>query len=146
MMGELNASQIDEVLRSEVVGRIGCIAQGWPYIVPVTYVYDGEHVYAHSSEGMKLRAMRADPLVCFQVDQIRSMHDWRSVLVRGHFEELRTEDAHRALNLLAARFARPKKEGANGDSRDWAPHESEALMPILYRIRIVDRTGRFQKT
>jgi nitroimidazol reductase NimA-like FMN-containing flavoprotein (pyridoxamine 5'-phosphate oxidase superfamily) len=145
MMGELNAKQIDEVLRSEFIGRIGCVLQGWPYIVPVTYVYDGENVYAHSGEGMKLRAMRANPLVCFQVDQIRSMRNWRSVLLRGHFEELRTDDANRAMNLLATRFAESKKNVTNGDFRDWANLEAGALMPILYRIRIDDRTGRFQQ-
>jgi nitroimidazol reductase NimA-like FMN-containing flavoprotein (pyridoxamine 5'-phosphate oxidase superfamily) len=41
MIGELSSTGIDEVLRSEILGRIGCMANGWPYIVPVTYMYSG---------------------------------------------------------------------------------------------------------
>jgi hypothetical protein len=51
MIGELSATGIDEVLRSEMLGRIGCIANDWPYVVPVTYVCSGDSVYAHSPEG-----------------------------------------------------------------------------------------------
>ena len=41
MLGELNRSQIDEILESQAVGRIGCHAGGKTYVVPVTYVYEG---------------------------------------------------------------------------------------------------------
>jgi hypothetical protein len=37
--------------------------------VPITYVFDGEAVYAHSADGLKIRMMRANPHVCFEVDQ-----------------------------------------------------------------------------
>src|SRR6516165_8394548 len=66
MMGNLKADEIEDVLRSEVIGRIACVADGWPYIVPVTYVYDGgEYVFSHSAEGEKVAAMRKNPQVCF---------------------------------------------------------------------------------
>lgn len=45
MLGELNRAQIDQVLRGELVGRVGCHAGGQTYVVPITYVYDGEYVY-----------------------------------------------------------------------------------------------------
>jgi uncharacterized protein len=48
MLGELNAEQINAVLLGEVVGRIGCYGEGRTYFVPVTYVFDGEAVYAHT--------------------------------------------------------------------------------------------------
>jgi nitroimidazol reductase NimA-like FMN-containing flavoprotein (pyridoxamine 5'-phosphate oxidase superfamily) len=72
MYGELSTDEIDEILRSEILARIACVANGWPYIVPVTYVYDGASVYIHSAEGLKLRAMREEPRVCIEVEQIRS--------------------------------------------------------------------------
>lgn len=55
MLGELNKGQIEQVLLSELIGRIGCYADGQTYVVPITYVYDGESIYGHSVDGMKLR-------------------------------------------------------------------------------------------
>jgi hypothetical protein len=51
MLGKLNAEQMDHVLRSQVVGRIGCYADDTVYVVPITYLYDGQHIYGHTREG-----------------------------------------------------------------------------------------------
>ncbi len=61
MLGELTGEEIDGLLRSEAVGRIGCYGFGRSYVVPVTYAYDGIAVYCHSREGLKLRMIRATP-------------------------------------------------------------------------------------
>ena len=88
MLGELTPEQINAVLFNEVVGRIGCYLEGRTYIVPITYVFDGEAVYGHSAEGLKIRMMRTNPNVCFQVDQRENLANWRSVIAWGVFEEL----------------------------------------------------------
>ena len=41
MLGHLNQEPIEQVLRSEVIGRLGCHASGRTYVVRVTYAYDG---------------------------------------------------------------------------------------------------------
>jgi nitroimidazol reductase NimA-like FMN-containing flavoprotein (pyridoxamine 5'-phosphate oxidase superfamily) len=83
MLGELNERQIEHVLRSEVIGRIGCIAEGRPYVVPITYVYDGTCVYGHSVDGVKMRAMRSEPSVCFEVEHVDNLANWQSVIAWG---------------------------------------------------------------
>ena len=100
MLGELNAEEIEEVLHSEVIGRIGCVSDGWPYVVPVSYAYDGESIYAHSAEGLKISAMRDSPRVCFEVERIESMKKWRTVIARGQFEPVWRDDEERAMDLL----------------------------------------------
>ena len=57
MLGELSPEEIEEVLRSEITGRIGCHADGRTYVVPITYGYQRSYVYCHSPEGLKLRMM-----------------------------------------------------------------------------------------
>ena len=48
MIGELNEEQIEQMLRGETVGRIGCHSSEQIYVVPVTYAYDGqEHLWAY---------------------------------------------------------------------------------------------------
>ncbi len=59
MLGTLNSEQIEQILRSEVIGRIGCHANGQTYVVPITYAYDGERVICHTSQRMKIQMMRS---------------------------------------------------------------------------------------
>ena len=92
MLGELTANQIEAVLHREVIGRIGCHADDITYIVPTTYAYDGEFVYGHTKEGMKIDIMRKNPKVCFEVDTLENMSNWRSIIAWGIFEELNTKE------------------------------------------------------
>jgi nitroimidazol reductase NimA-like FMN-containing flavoprotein (pyridoxamine 5'-phosphate oxidase superfamily) len=104
MIGELTPGQIDHMLHLEVVGRIGCHASGRTYVVPITYVYDGKAIYAYSFEGLKLRMMRENPDVCFEVDRFNTLARWESVVIQGRFEELAGEEAFSGRALLADRF------------------------------------------
>lgn len=148
MLGELDRDQIESVLRSEVVGRIGCHDAGRAYVVPVTYVYDGDAIYGHSTEGQKLHMMRANPYVCFEVDQIDDLANWRSVIAWGTFEELVGDDAHRALRLLVDRLmplmpsatAHPGTDAHNAHADD-----TTGATPVLYRIALNEKTGRFEQ-
>jgi nitroimidazol reductase NimA-like FMN-containing flavoprotein (pyridoxamine 5'-phosphate oxidase superfamily) len=38
MFGKLNHDQIEEVLKNQFIGRIGCHADGITYVIPVSYV------------------------------------------------------------------------------------------------------------
>ena len=42
MLGKLNEKQVEELLKSQLIGRIGCHANGVTYVVPVNYFYDGD--------------------------------------------------------------------------------------------------------
>jgi len=116
MISELTREQIESVFRGEVTGRIGCHAEGRTYIVPISYAYDGECVYAHSASGLKIRAMRANPTVCFEVEQIDDLANWRCVIAWGTYEELVDSEADRAERRLAERLAPfDQRERAAGD-------------------------------
>ena len=96
-MLELTAAEIDELLREQVVGRIGCHADGLTYVVPVIYAYDGECVHVASIEGQKVRLMRANPRVCFEVDEYTAPGRWRSAIAQGTYEEGDQEQTARSL-------------------------------------------------
>ena len=147
MMGALDDDRIDEVLREELVGRIAYVADGWPHIVPVTYVYDGtQHLFVHSAEGHKIAAMRKNPQVAFEVEQIREMASWRTVTMRGLYEELSRDAEERAMDLLAGKFLWAPG-GTPPRERHEEIHRREGIVrPVLFRIRIIERIGRFQQT
>jgi len=147
MLGELTREEIEQVLLREMVGRIGCHAEGRTYVVPITYAYDGDGVYAHSADGLKVRTMRANPKVCFEVDQIENLARWRSVIAWGTYEELGSAEEDRAAALLRSRLTSmspsetarihaplPESQATNGRSR-----------AIFYRIRLEEKTGRFER-
>jgi nitroimidazol reductase NimA-like FMN-containing flavoprotein (pyridoxamine 5'-phosphate oxidase superfamily) len=148
MLGELTPEQINGVLFGEVVGRIGCHSDGRTYVVPITFVFDGEAVIGHSADGLKIRMMRANPDVCFQVDQRENLANWRSVVAWGRYEELHGKEAHDALQLLVARLM----PLVTSETLKWHDDASSAGTPvahtpktIIYRIRLTERTGRFEK-
>src|ERR687893_1491780 len=90
---ELPSEDIEELLRTAIVGRIACcghgmVGDGRPYLVPLAYGYDGNAVYAHSGPGRKLDLMRAEPRVTFEVDEAQAPDRWRSVIAEGAFEEI----------------------------------------------------------
>src|SRR3970040_1262167 len=104
-MIELTREEIDELLSEQVVGRVGCHVNGLTYVVPLIYAYDGDAVYVASIEGQKVEMMRANPIVCSEVDSY-GPEGWRSAIVQGVFEELSETDKPRALELLRERFTR----------------------------------------
>lgn len=142
MLGELSAGEIEQVIREGLIGRIGCHAYGKTYVVPVTYAYDGGFVYAHSAEGMKVHMMRANPHVCFEVDAMDNLANWESVVAWGTYEELHVpEEREKALAILLEHIV-PRIDGPPGVSA----HPGNSIEPaVLYRIRLEQKTGRFER-
>lgn len=135
-MGRIYAlpdDQIEELLRTAIVGRIACCdhgGDGRPYLVPLAYGYDGEALYAHSSNGRKIRLMRANPLVTIEVDQATAPDRWRSVIAEGVYEEIvDPPERDRALRVV---YPPPKRLPA-------FPEET-----IVFRIRLTAKSGRYE--
>ena len=102
-MGELNEIQINNILSSQVIGRLACSDGNYPYIIPLTYTFDGSFIYGQVLEGKKLDIMRKNPNVCFQVDSILDIYNWQSVILYGRFEEQLGEDLSTARDILFSR-------------------------------------------
>ena len=87
------------------IGRLGCVDNGEPYVVPINYVFEDGNIYSHSLPGRKIDALRAHPRACLQVDEIENDFNWRSVIAYGDFEEIRMPSERRSiLGKLLARF------------------------------------------
>ena len=144
MIAELTNDEIEEVLKRNVLGRIGCWADNKIYIVPVNYVYDGKHLLAHSKEGLKIFMMRKTPDVCFEVDEMQNFTNWRSVILWGVYQELTDERSRYA----AMKFFTEKMMQAKISSTAKAPHhahEYASSKTVIYRIVITEKSGRFEK-
>jgi nitroimidazol reductase NimA-like FMN-containing flavoprotein (pyridoxamine 5'-phosphate oxidase superfamily) len=95
----LDRSECLELLRGDVVGRVGIVVHGAPLVLPVNYAMDGEAVVFRTGEGSKLSAAGRAP-ACFELDGFdRDTHAGWSVLVSGRLEEV-TEHQHAELVRL----------------------------------------------
>jgi nitroimidazol reductase NimA-like FMN-containing flavoprotein (pyridoxamine 5'-phosphate oxidase superfamily) len=148
MTGTLTEDQIRHLLYSQLIGRIGCCADGQIYVVPVTYAYHDNYIYAHSREGQKVQLMRQNRAVCFQVDAIENMCNWRSVIVWGEYEELASEPERDAgMKILRERLT-PFATGETVRPHS-LQHPPEIIekerKAVVYRIKIQKTSGRFEK-
>jgi uncharacterized protein len=148
MLGELNEVQINNVLFSQMLGRLACTDGKQPYITPVTYTYDGVYIYGQTNEGTKLNILRKNSNVCFEVDMVMNMANWQSVIVYGKFEELKGKEAEKARDILTNRIY-PMLTSSTihtfGHEVTSTIDDSSRVKFVMYRIKITKITGRFEK-
>ena len=148
MFGKLDDAQIEKLLNTQFVGRIGCHADGITYVFPVSYAYDGICCYVHSYNGMKMDIMRKNPKVCFQVDETKDLANWQSVICWGEFEELTLENERKAAwQKLNERKLPVLTSETMHITAEWPfpPGKDESSKGLFFRIKFTEKTGRFEK-
>jgi uncharacterized protein len=147
MIEVMAIAEVEDFLKHQLVGRIGCHADGITYVVPITYAYSEDYIYSHSEEGMKMYLMRKNPHLCFQVDNFQNLDNWKSVIAWGVFEELTNETERRdCIQHLRNRILPMRTSQLMQYSEDWPFSESEGLPGIFYRIKLIEKTGRFERS
>ncbi len=148
MYGELKSSEIDALMERNRYGRIGFSLDGEIYILPINYAFAGGVVYGQATEGShfagiatngtKVRGMRQNEAVAFEVDEIENPTHWRSVLLHGRFVELRNREEKREA------FARIVAQAGGGERSEvtWAMDLDHL---VLFKIEAIRRTGRFEQ-
>ncbi|SFM71001.1 hypothetical protein SAMN05428949_0516 [Chitinophaga sp. YR627] len=151
MLGILSHKEMQDLLLNNVTGRIGCRDGDRVYIVPVSYAYNDKYIIAHSSEGLKIRMMRKKPEVCFEVDEIQDLGNWKSVICFGRYEEIHNEkEKYYATKFLVSRLVHLRVSETAHLSHVSEEGEEESLLPphirpVVYRIRLQHMTGRYEK-
>jgi len=170
MIREMSPKECLRVLAEARLARLACAHENQPYVVPVYLAYrepsSGEAcLYGFTTLGQKVVWMRANPLVCVEVDEVATYDQWISVIAIGRYEELPATPMSDS-----ARGRPPAQSGSHLNETDeqvceneawqvlkahpmwqepgstaWAArthHDSaEPLIPIYYKIRIDSVTG-----
>ncbi len=128
----LSPEETAAVLRRGTSGVLALSGDdGYPYAVPISYVYDGEKIYFHCAKsGHKLDAIRRSDKASFCViDQDQIVPEeyttyFRSVVVFGRIHILEDDAGKRvAIEKLAVKYT---PDGTEEDreaaiQRDWTP-------------------------
>lgn len=136
VIGILSTTEIEALLKRNRIGRLAMSIGSQPYVLPVSYRYDGTAVYGFSGPGRKIEIIRQQPNVALLVDEIQSPASWKSVLLEGVIEELcEADDRRQAVSQLSSNGTAILPRGMSVDS---------GLM--LYRIRPTLKSGRFESS
>lgn len=103
---QLTAEECEQILKNAYRGYLSVQGEGgYPYTIPVNFVYTDGHLYFHSAaSGHKMDAIRRCPKACFTVidEPVREENDWwfhvRSVICFGQIGVL--EDAEMRIERL----------------------------------------------
>jgi nitroimidazol reductase NimA-like FMN-containing flavoprotein (pyridoxamine 5'-phosphate oxidase superfamily) len=147
MLGELTETQILNVLSSQALGRLACTDGLKPYIVPLTYHYDGKYIYSQTKEGTKLDILRKNANVCFETDVMTDMANWKCVLVFGKFEELDETESQNAREILFdSLYSLMTSSTLHAHEHEVAvvTDDSNRIKPVMFRIAIEKMTGRYE--
>lgn len=148
MFGELNNAEIKSILSNNIIGRIGCFDGHQSYIFPISYAYHDNSIYCHSREGHKMNIMRKNKSVCFQVDEVSNMANWRSVMGWGVFEEITHPEKRReAIRFLAERVLPVMSSETTHIFPHWPfpPTDLNEIKGLIFKITLEQCTGRFER-
>ncbi|HME13277.1 MAG TPA: pyridoxamine 5'-phosphate oxidase family protein [Candidatus Acidoferrum sp.] len=130
------------ILMRDLIGRLACSREDQPYVVPIYFAYEPDHLYGFTTEGQKIEWMRANPRVCVEVDDIANRFQWESVIITGRFRELpdgpqHAEERAQARKLLEHRSLWWETAFAARQLKS----ETELIPPVFYCIEIESMTG-----
>ncbi|MEE4362838.1 MAG: pyridoxamine 5'-phosphate oxidase family protein [Desulfotignum sp.] len=137
-------ADIEQILQQGQVCRLGFVDSNVPYIVPMNYGYKDQALYFHSATaGRKIDLIRANPLVCFEVDELVKMNkaanacDWgvsfKSVIGTGMARILETPAEKKAgLDIIMAHYS--------GRSFDY-PDKMFAKTAVI-KVTVEEMTGK----
>ena len=64
---------MDDIIRGSNVCRIALAKDNIPYIVPVSFGYDGESIYIHTAkEGKKINIIKNNNNLCFEFERMQA--------------------------------------------------------------------------
>jgi uncharacterized protein len=137
---ELTREECDELLARNNVGRIAFSYHDHVDIEPIHFVYDDGWIYGRTADGTKLRTLAHNRWLAFEADEVSSLFDWKSVVIKGALYLLEAGGAKGDAYEHALEILRTLSPHLLGEG-DPAPHRT-----VVFRIHADQVTGRLAST
>jgi nitroimidazol reductase NimA-like FMN-containing flavoprotein (pyridoxamine 5'-phosphate oxidase superfamily) len=137
---ELSRDEAVDLLARNRFGRLAFSFHDRVDIEPISYVLADDWLYARTSPGTKLTVVQHHPWVAFEVDEIHSRVEWRSVVVHGTIyfmdpdREADRRDYDAAVKVLRS-----------VDADALTPADATPQRQVLFRIHVDDVVGKGAK-
>ncbi|MDP8299715.1 MAG: pyridoxamine 5'-phosphate oxidase family protein [Candidatus Tantalella remota] len=139
---------LHKIIDQAEIMRLGMCKDNIPYVVPLSFGFDGEYIYFHSSKsGLKMEYLKKNPNVCFEMeseaevvkhetDPCKFNFSYRSVIGFGEATEVKGNDEKRkALNVLIKQYS----------EKEWSIPLAMILAVGVWRVRITGLFGKQSK-
>jgi nitroimidazol reductase NimA-like FMN-containing flavoprotein (pyridoxamine 5'-phosphate oxidase superfamily) len=137
---EMTERECRAILERARLARLACALNNQPYIVPVHVDFYNSYLYGFATLGQKIEWMRQNPLVCVEVDELSTAHQWATVVVFGRYEELPDGSEYEYERRVAEQLFQRHPVWWEPASVPLAGHRPRPL--IVFRIVIDRTTGR----
>jgi len=137
---------LHRVIEKAEVCRLGVVEDSKPYIVPLSFGFDGTHIYVHSAkEGRKVDILQKNNRVCVEFEQDVSLLKGKkacgyglrylTVICHGTAETVHdVDEKNYALNQLMKHY-----------EPEWSPYsftEQELSSVLVFKITVEEMTGK----
>ncbi|MDF1550729.1 MAG: pyridoxamine 5'-phosphate oxidase family protein, partial [Bacteroidales bacterium] len=136
---------IENIIKQSLVCRLALSKNNMPYLVPVSFGYDGKNIYVHTAkEGKKIDYLESNNIVCFEFDiNVKTIeHEsvackwttaYQSVIGFGKmFEITDFLEAKYALNQIMMQYS----------GKEWELNEKMLSTVKMWKIEIEEMTGK----
>lgn len=135
---ELTRDECDALLARNHVGRVAFTFHDRVDIEPVHYVFADGWLHGRTAPGGKVAVLRHHPWVAVEVDEVKGLFDWRSVVVHGSVYIPDPEGSPSDREAHAATLAHLRKLVPDTLS----PSDPAPTRLLLFRIHVDSVTGR----
>ena len=138
-------TEIDKIISESEVCRLALTKDNIPYIIPVSFAYDGKSLFIHTAiSGRKIDFIEANNLVCFEFDsQVKTVeHEtipckwtaaYKSVIGYGKMIEIENlEERIVAINNIMLHYS----------GKEWKFNEEMLKRVKLWKIEIEEVSGK----
>jgi len=147
MIKPLDEKESLSLFENNYIGYLAYVFKNNPFIVPMTYYFDKENhvIICYSAEGHKINAMRKNNSIAFEVIELESVHNWKSVLAHGTYEELSGSNIKLQLHKFSEGVKSVIKRKEHRDVDFISEFSSKIYkndLPIAFLIKINELTGK----
>jgi len=140
-----NRNELDQIIRNSLICHLSCCLDNQPYLVPLSFGYDGHTVYFHTAkEGKKIKYLVLNPRVCLAFESEVKLQtdldlacDWtfhyKSAIAYGTAEELIDPDSRaNAIKHIMLHYS----------EKDWDISDKDLSKTKLWRVKLDQITGK----
>lgn len=137
-MEPISEDKARQFLSETLVGHIGVVSNGEPYVTPMSYVVDGDRLLFRTKPGKRFEAMTTQPVVSIEASLFDTeTGDWTSVIVRGTAKEVTDDESiETAVRLLLTKY-----EDVLGSPLTRGGLQPMATFPHVVQVTIDEITG-----
>jgi nitroimidazol reductase NimA-like FMN-containing flavoprotein (pyridoxamine 5'-phosphate oxidase superfamily) len=141
-MESITEAEAREFLERSSVIHFGVIAEGEPYVTPMSFVVDGNRLLFRTKPGRRFGAIESEPVVSLEASDFHpESGDWISVIIRGRAAEVTDEETMQKTHDLLFEKYEAAMEPLLSRGEPGLP-----ITPHVFEVSIDEITGRVSAT